>query len=78
MKRQIRFSKKAPKASGQASVKGLRQTLAQWERKRKLWKFYFYSFVVLPVFMIMLAVKVLRTYVRIKLQEIAITAEIER
>ncbi|MCI8950461.1 MAG: hypothetical protein HFG49_10550 [Lachnospiraceae bacterium] len=66
-----RFRKKPPESSLQASVKHLQKKWKRLERKRKLWKFYFYSFVVLPVFAVMLAVKALKTYVRIKLREIA-------
>lgn len=44
-------------------------------RRIKHWKFFFYTTFVLPVFAVVLAVKVIKTYVRIKLREIAMAQE---
>lgn len=48
---------------------------APWKRRIQHWKFFFYTTFVLPVFAVVLAVKVIKTYVRIKLREIAIAQE---
>ncbi len=72
-----RFPKKPPMTPWQDAMEELRRKKKRLGRKYRLWKFYLYAFVILPVFAIMLALKALKTYVRIKLREIAVNTPMD-
>lgn len=72
-----RFPKKPPMTPWQEAMEELRRKKKRLGRKYRLWKFYLYAFVILPVFAIMLALKALKTYVRIKLREIAVNTPMD-
>lgn len=56
-------------------INNLSRRQKRLDRRIKHWKFFFYTTFVLPVFAVVLAVKVIKTYVRIKLREIAMAQE---
>lgn len=68
------FRKKEPLSPLEKAVYTVQKKLYQWDKQRKHWKTRFYVMVVFPVFLVLVILKALKTYVRIKLWELGTRA----
>lgn len=77
MKLPWKHEKKQPLTPWEEAVQLACKKWKQYERRKKYWKIYMYVLFVLPVFASILTVKVVKTYVRIKLRQIAVNVASE-
>ncbi len=61
MKHLKQSQKKKPMAPWQEAMAQFHRKLSRLDRKRKFWKFYLYAFIILPIFILALALKALKT-----------------
>ncbi len=71
MKLPWKFTKKKPLTPWEEAIELVCKKWKRYERKRKYYKIYLFVFFLLPIFASILTVKVVKTYVRIKLRQVA-------
>ncbi|MDO5348774.1 MAG: hypothetical protein Q4E86_02435 [Lachnospiraceae bacterium] len=77
MKLPWKFAKKEPMTPWEEAIQLICKKWKRYERKRKYYKIYLFVLFILPIFASILTVKVVKTYVKIKLRQIAMKAPSE-
>lgn len=77
MKLPWKFTKKEPMTPWEEAIQLICKKWKRYERKRKYYKIYLFVLFILPIFASILTVKVVKTYVKIKLRQIAMKAPSE-
>lgn len=72
MKLPWKHAKKEPLTPWEEAIQIVCKKWKRYERKRKYYKIYLFVLFILPIFASILTVKVVKTYVKIKLRQIAV------